>query len=80
MSTTTSRHARTGRLATGAAIVALLSVSLPHAAVQAQSQSQTQEPSLFGFGMQPTPQELDGFVSPLPDGWGCWRIRRSKVW
>ena len=69
MSTTTRPQPRTGRLATGAALVALLSVSLPHAADQAQAQ-QSQEPALFGFGTQPTPQELSEFFSPLPDGRG----------
>ena len=69
MSTTTRPQPRTGRLATGAALVALLSVSLPHAEAQAQAQ-QSQEPALFGFGTQPTPQELSEFFSPLPDGRG----------
>ena len=68
MSTTTSPHAGTGRVATGAALAALLSVALPCSDSHAQSPSQ--ESTRFGFGTDPTPQELAGFVSPLPDGRG----------
>ena len=71
MSTTTSPQTspqpRTARLVTGAAFVALLSVSLPQIAAQAPS---PQPPSSFGFGTEPTSEELSNFFSPLPDGRG----------
>ena len=53
---------RPGSLAPGAAFIVLLSLS--HADLQAQGQPE------FGFGTSPTPQELNQFVSPLPDGRG----------
>lgn len=64
MSTNTRLNRRPGRLAPGAAIIVLLSLSLPHADLQAQEQP------VFGFGTSPAPQELNEFVSPLPDGRG----------
>ena len=62
MCTITRAHRRTGRLALDGAVLALLSRS--HASQQAQ------EPPVFGLGASPTPEELAGFVSPLPDGRG----------
>jgi cytochrome c len=62
MCTTTRSHRRTGRVAFGGAVVALLSLS------DASAQAQVQPP--FGFGTTPTAAELADFVSPLPDGRG----------
>lgn len=64
MSTTTRLRRRTGPLAFGGAVVALLTLSLSHPDAQAQEQP------VFGFGASPTPEELSQFVSPLPDGRG----------
>jgi hypothetical protein len=62
MSTITRLNRRPGRRAPGAAIIVLLSLS--HANLQAQEQP------VFGFGTSPTPQALNEFISPLPDGRG----------
>jgi cytochrome c len=68
MSTTTRSQAGTGRVATGVALAALLSVALP--CTDSRAQSPSQEPARFGFGTEPTAQELAEFFSPLPDGRG----------
>ncbi len=61
MSIITSAPASAGRLGVGAAALALLLGFMP-------AQAEQQKP--FGFGSQPSQQELGGFVSPLPDGRG----------